>query len=130
MAQHRVFIAALNANPSAKPWVVGLFESFGNGGAAESLNCSTPLVASTNTSVVIGYCCSFVCGDTTFAALQALVAANQIPAGVYYAVCDETGPNEGIINLTNFNPAYVGMRWDLPTAMADTGWQFPPAVGP
>ena len=124
---YRVYLVALVSDPTARPFVVALCHQFGDGGQAEDLSCQTELTAASDpTGPVVGYAMSAPLGDDTLAALLALVAADQVPAGVRWAVCDAAG----IVTHTNYGPEVIGLTWDMGRAMARVGIVFRQAVTP
>jgi hypothetical protein len=127
--KHRIYLFTLEADPSARPWVVGLFQAFGTGGAeAESLNCNTPLVSAIDpTGPVVAKCCSTVITDDTLSALLKYVDLGLVPPGVFYSICDEIGPNEGIVTHCNYDPTVIGLRWYTEYALERVGMQFKPS---
>lgn len=124
MNLHRYY---LFADAPGAEWVRGLFSQMGDGGEAELLNCTTPLsLASDPTGSPVAWCCSFVCGEITHAALSALVDAGQVPSGVYWCRVDALGPEEGMVRATNHPNAEdrIGRIWDMPTALSLVGLAF------
>jgi hypothetical protein len=124
--KHRIHLIAFESDPTARPWVIGLFQQFGTGGKAEMLNCNEPIASAVDAAgPVIAKCCSFVVGDTTMTRLLDLVAANQVPAGITYVVCDEIGKEYGVVKKTNWpDSSVVGMEFDLAGAMNRVGVRY------
>lgn len=124
MNAHRYY---LFANAPGAEWVRGLFLAMGDGGDAELLNCTTSLSPAANPSgLPVAWCCSFVCGEATHAALAAMVTAGQIPAGVYWCRVDALGPEEGVVRATNYPGAAdrIGRVWDMGVALSLVGLAF------
>lgn len=127
---HRIYLVALAADPTARPWVVGLCQQFGDGGPdAESQNCLTPLVSVADpTGPAVGHAMSVPVSQRVHDLLMQIADAGQVPAGVVYAVC---GSKDGIVTRTNHpDPAVLGMVWDTAGSLARVGLSFPPLPGP
>lgn len=120
---HRVYLVALITDPTSRPWVVGLCGQFGDGGAAELESCRTELATASNpTGPVAGHAMSVPVSDRVLGLLLQLVAANQVPAGVVYAVCDHL---TGIVTHTNHpDPSVLGMEWDTAGSLGRAGLTF------
>lgn len=119
---HRVYLVALASDPTARPWVVGMCQMFGDGGEADADSCQTELASAADpTGPVVGHALSTPLGDDTLAALLAEADAGRVPAGVVWAVTDLGG----IVTRTNHpDPEVLGMQWDMAGALHRTGLAF------
>jgi hypothetical protein len=115
----RVYLVALEADPTARPWVLALCLQLGDGGdEAESRSCSTSLVlADDPTGPIAGYAMSTPIGPMTYGMLMALADAGQVPSGIVWAACDL----DGVVLRNSHDPAVVGMVFDLEGSMRRVG---------
>jgi hypothetical protein len=120
---HRVYLIALASDPTARPWVVALCRQFGDGGDAEADSCQTPLaLASDPTGDVVGHAMSVPVSQRVHDLLIALVDADEVPAGVVYAVADHL---TGVVTRTNHpDPAVLGLAWDTEGSLRRVGMTF------
>lgn len=118
---HRVYLVALVADPTARPWVVALCHQFGDGGPAEDAACSTELAAASDPSgPVVGHAMSTPLSDDTFRSLLSLADAGRVPAGVRWAVCDLNDT----VTHSNYGPEVIGLPWDMAGALRRVGLAF------
>lgn len=123
---HRIYLVAMVADPTARPWVVGLCQAFGDGGPdAEAMSCSTELVAASDpTGPTVGHAMSVPVSQRVHDLLMQVADSGQVPAGVVYAVC---GTKDGIVTRTNHpDPAVLGLVWDTAGSLARVGLSFRP----
>ena len=117
---HHYLVICLDSDPTARPTVVVLFQSLGDGGSqAESLNCSSVLWDA-GTDLPAAKCCEFTCTQEQYVLIAA--GEDSLPAGVKWVRADS---DTGEIRTTNIAGVTPGELLDVDSVIVACGLQRP-----